>query len=50
MSTFITCIPLNMPVNHIPVDTTANDQVYRGYGFTKRAPNIAAAVEAAAGR
>lgn len=32
------------------VDTTANDQVYRGYGFTKRAPNIAAAVDATAGQ
>ena len=31
------------------VDTTANDQVYRGYGFTNRAPNISAAVVATAG-
>ncbi|MDP3971159.1 MAG: SpoIID/LytB domain-containing protein [bacterium] len=32
------------------VDTTANDQVYRGYGFTQRAPNIAAAVDATRGK
>ena len=32
------------------VDTTANDQVYRGYGFTSRAPNIVAAVEATVGQ
>lgn len=32
------------------VDTSANDQVYRGYGFTQRAPNVAAAVEATAGQ
>ena len=31
------------------LDVTANDQVYRGYGFTQRAPNIAAAVNATAG-
>jgi peptidoglycan hydrolase-like amidase len=27
------------------LNTTANDQVYRGYNFTERAPNIAQAVE-----
>lgn len=31
------------------LDATANDQVYRGYGFSARAPNIAAAVAATAG-
>jgi peptidoglycan hydrolase-like amidase len=31
------------------LDATANDQVYRGYGFTSRAPNIVAAVEATTG-
>lgn len=31
------------------VDTTPNDQVYRGYGFTQRAPNVAAAVQATVG-
>ncbi|MBI4407094.1 MAG: SpoIID/LytB domain-containing protein [Candidatus Kerfeldbacteria bacterium] len=32
------------------VDATANDQVYRGYGFTSRAPNIVSAVDATAGQ
>ncbi len=31
------------------LDTSGNDQVYRGYGFTQRAPNIVAAVEATTG-
>lgn len=32
------------------VDGTENDQVYRGYGFTNRAPNVVAAVEATTGQ
>lgn len=32
------------------LDGTANDQVYRGYGFTKRAPNIVTAVKQTRGR
>jgi len=32
------------------VDTTANDQVYRGYGFDQRSPNVVAAVKATAGQ
>lgn len=31
------------------LDSTANDQVYRGYGLTKRSPNIVSAVDATAG-
>lgn len=31
------------------VDATANDQVYRGYGFTQRSPNVVAAVEGTTG-
>lgn len=34
---------------HYILDTTASDQVYRGHGFTQRAPNIAAAVDATTG-
>lgn len=34
---------------HFTLDATANDQVYRGYGFTQRASNITAAVDATAG-
>lgn len=32
------------------VDTTPNDQVYRGYGFSQRAPNVVAAVQATTGQ
>lgn len=32
------------------VDTSSSDQVYRGYGFEQRAPNVAAAVAATAGK
>ncbi len=32
------------------LDSTANDQVYRGYGLTKRSPNIVSAVEGTAGQ
>lgn len=31
------------------LDSTANDQVYRGYGLTKRSPNIVTAVDETAG-
>jgi stage II sporulation protein D len=42
------------PTKHAPehylVDATANDQVYRGRGFTMRAPNVLAAAQATTGQ
>lgn len=44
----------NNPTKHTDepylVDTTPNDQVYKGYGITMRSPNIASAVEATRGK
>ncbi len=42
--------PTKYPDKPYLLSGTANDQVYRGYGFTKRAPNIVQAVKETRGR
>ena len=48
--TYVYTVGDKYPDEPYNLGTTANDQVYKGYGITQRAPNVVEAVEATRGR